>query len=264
MNKANNKIAITVENHELLAKAQDLARRLSLPLITQSDVTGLYQFFLAVTPERLELRENSAKNTKPIVVDFLAPTITYRIKYGGGKNQLIAKALGIKNKKHPLVIDATAGFGIDAFLLASLGCEVLMLERSPIIHALLADGLEHLNKSSISTHLKLKLKLTESFAYLNQIRENRKSKVDVIYLDPMYPKRSKSALNKKAMRILHELVDDNSDASQLLELALKCVKNRVVIKRPRLASNLGELQPDVQFFSPGTRYDVYLPSQEEL
>ena len=252
-----NKIAIITSDDSLSAKAQELSWRLHLPLVSQNQSTHLFAFLLAVTPKRLELRENTIKRAKPIFVDFLAPKIYYRTKYGGGKNQLIAKAIGVKNKKNLVVIDATAGFGIDAFILASLGCEVTMLERSPIIGALLKDGLERLD----NRNLKIDLKITQSIDYIDKIIKNALEKPDVIYLDPMYPKRSKSALNKRTMRILHEIVGDDADASKLLDLALKCAKNRVIVKRPKLADYLlGKLKPNLQFFSSGSsRYDVYFP-----
>jgi hypothetical protein len=42
---------------------------------------------------------------------------------------------------NPHIIDATAGLGRDAFLLASLGATVTMIERSADMHALLLDGM---------------------------------------------------------------------------------------------------------------------------
>jgi 16S rRNA (guanine1516-N2)-methyltransferase len=257
----NNKIAVVASCDTVLKKAQELALHLNLPLITPTQPIGSFIYLLIVTHNSLELRENVTRETKPIFIDFLAPQISYRTKYGGGKNQLIAKAVGIKNRKNLTLIDATAGFGIDAFILASLGCEVTMLERSPIIHALLADGLERLHKKP---DLKISLKLTQSFDYINKILQENLEKPDVIYLDPMYPKRSKSALNKRTMRVLHEIVGDDNDASKLLDVALKCVNNRVVVKRPKQANYLGGIKPNLQFFSQGSsRYDIYFPDKNK-
>lgn len=262
-----NKIAVIATSDSVLTKAQKIALRLHLPLVNGHNTT--HPFLLAVTPERLELWENNATNHKPIFVDFLTPQIIYRTKYGGGKNQLIAKAIGVSNKKKPVVLDATAGFGIDAFVLASLGCEVTMLERSPVISALLVDGLERLRSHRhpgftghpSDKNINLTLKSTPSFDYMDKIIQENLEKPDVIYLDPMYPKRSKSALNKKTMRILHELVGSDNDAAKLLAIALKCAKNRVVVKRPKYTGYLGELKPNLQFFSGGSsRYDVYFSS----
>ncbi|HBS51662.1 MAG TPA: SAM-dependent methyltransferase [Coxiellaceae bacterium] len=256
----NNKIIIIPTCDSVLKKAQELSTHLRLPLITQNQLINNFAFLLAVTPDHLELRENNVKNSKPIFVDFLAASLNWRIKHGGGKKQLIAKAIGIKGSKKPYVIDATAGFGIDAFVLASLGCEVVMLERSPIIAALLEDGLKRLKKDPKNQTLKISLQTEQSATYINKLIKENREKPDVIYLDPMYPKRSKNILNKKTMRVLHEIVGNDDDASELLNLALNCAKNRVVVKRPNYADNLGLLKPDLQFSSKGScRYDIYFP-----
>ncbi len=253
----NNQIAITTTCDASLEKARKLSLHLQLPLIIPNESAANFRFLLTVTPNRLELRENSLRPTKPIFVDFLSPQINYRVKHGGGKNQLIAKAVGVKNKKTLTVLDATAGLGIDAFVLASLGCVVTMLERCKVVAALLTDGLERLKSSG--HNLRLNLKFTQATTYIEKISRKNQDKPEVIYLDPMYPKRAKSALNKKSMRILHDLVGDDSDATNLLTLALTCAQSRVVVKRPRCADYLGNIKPDLQFFSSGSsRYDVYL------
>jgi 16S rRNA (guanine1516-N2)-methyltransferase len=251
-----NKIAVAASSNSALTKAKKLSRQLNLQLIDYERVSS--PFLLAITPERLELQEKNTKNSKPIYVDFLAPSIDYRMQYGGGNKQLIAKAIGIKPGIRPTVLDTTAGLGIDAFVLASLGCDVVMLERSPIIGALLEDGLERFRKTVQAKNIKLDLHLTQAIDYLNKISRRGIKKPDVIYLDPMYPERKKAALGKKTMRILHELVGADEDALEVFNLALKCTKKRVVVKRPGYAKNLGGLKPDLKFSSGGSgRFDVY-------
>lgn len=251
------KIAVIATCSSMLTKAKRIAKKLSLPLIENGKIPDHFLFLLAVTPGRVELRENSSKRSNPIFVDFISPKLNYRIKYGGGKSQLLARAVGIKGGKRPVVIDATAGFGVDAFILASLGCEVLMLERSPIVGVLLEDGLKRLKKANGFQNLKLKI--CQAIDYILK----KIVSPDVIYLDPMYPERFKSALNKKTMRILHTLVGKDDDASELLKIALKRVKNRVVVKRPKLAASLGEIKPDLTLSSAGScRYDIYFPKDK--
>ena len=253
----NKKIAVTATNISLLKKAEYLALGLNLPLITSVENLVDFKFLLTLSPERLELRENCSKTAKSVFVDFLSPQIRYRIKHGGGKNQLLARALGIKNQKNLTVIDATAGLGVDAFVISSLGCRVTMLERSGVVAALLEDGLGRL-KAKISD-LELSFIATEAEVYFSTILTGKYVKPDVIYLDPMYPERAKSALNKKSMRILHEIVGDDSDAEGLLELALKVAQKRVAVKRPKMANYLANKQPDLQFIASGSsRFDVYL------
>lgn len=252
-----NKIAIIASNEALVEKAAELAQQLNLPLIAQPIIT--IPFLLILTPNHLELQETGSKNSKPIIIDFLSPKLNYRVKHGGGKNQLIAKAIGIKNKKTLKVLDATAGFGVDAFILATLGCEVVMLERSPVIGALLEDGLTRLKKEQPYHNLKINLYITQATVYLKKIIQHNVPQPDVIYLDPMFPQRQKSALNKKTMRILHEIVGADDDAHKLLALALKSAKNRVVVKRPKNSPSLTLLKPDLQLASGGSsRYDIYL------
>ncbi|MCL5261620.1 MAG: class I SAM-dependent methyltransferase [Gammaproteobacteria bacterium] len=248
-------IAIVSDAKSCQDKAQSLAHKLKLPLVETDDKR--YQFHLAVMPEHLELRKIAIK-TKPIYVDFLSGKLSYRAKHGGGRKQLLARAVNVKGKPLPTVLDATSGFGTDAFVLASLGCEVLMLERSPIIGALLQDGLDRLRESRKFNELKLDLIITDACDYLEQIIQTKQLAFDVIYLDPMYPERSNSALGKNTLRVLRELVGDDMDADALLPLAIQAAKKRVVVKRPKHAPFLCKQKPDIIYTSGNSsRFDVY-------
>ena len=99
------------------------------------------QFALVLTSERLELRKLDESKLGAIYVDLTGGSVAHRRKFGGGKGQAIAKAVGLKNGVIPSVLDATAGLGRDAFVLASLGCKVQMIERHPVVAALLEDGI---------------------------------------------------------------------------------------------------------------------------
>lgn len=202
---------------------------------------------LIFTGERLELREVTKARQKPLYVDFLHGKLAHRRKYGGGKSQLIAKAVG--TKKGLRVLDATTGLGEDAFVLACLGCEMTLLERSPIIAALLEDGLRRAD-------LKMELTVTDAISYMKKLP--KENKPDVVYLDPMYPARTKSALVKKEMRILRQIVGEDLDASELLQIALQTARKRVVVKRPRLAPQISGPKPDLVFKGKSSRFDVYL------
>jgi len=85
---------------------------------------------------------------------------------------------------------------------------------------------------------------------------------EVVFLDPMYPHRQKSALVKKEMRLLRQLVGDDEDASDLLVTALARARRRVVVKRPRLAPTLTGPAPGFQIIAPNTRFDVYPISRQ--
>ncbi|OGQ95397.1 MAG: hypothetical protein A2521_06630, partial [Deltaproteobacteria bacterium RIFOXYD12_FULL_57_12] len=153
--------------------------------------------------------------------------------------------------------DATAGLGRDAFVLASLGCSVHMIERSPVIAALLADGLERAaTEPEIAALIQQRLRLT--VADSKEIFQTEHP--EVIYLDPMYPHRSKSALVKKEMRCIRALVGDDPDAPALVLAALNSASARVVVKRPRLAPPVVDLpRAAMAILSKNSRYDIYLP-----
>lgn len=246
-------IAVLATNRQLQGQAEVIANQLNLPLIGSEDKTALsaYDFVLLVNPESIALQDNHQQRSNPIYIDFLAGKNAWRQRAGG--QELLLKAAGCKGISNPYVIDATAGLGRDAFVLANFGCKVLMIERSPIMAVLLQDGLARLQADSGINNLQLLH--SDATRYLADLAEA--DKPDIVYLDPMYPHRTKSALVKKEMRILRALVGHDEDASSLCQLALKTAKRRVVIKRPRIAETLLD-KPDICFKGNNSRFDVYL------
>lgn len=212
--------------------------------------------YLIKINDRLSLQLDENSEFSPIFVDFIEGALLHRKKYGGGKNQLIAKAVGIKPKIKLSVLDVTAGLGRDAFVLATLGCDVVMCERSAVIYALLEDGLKRAEKESWFCALSLKLVLVDAIDYFSQITEENRP--DVIYIDPMFPEKKKSALVKKEMRVLREVVGDDIDSEKLLRAALAIAKKRVVVKRAKCAPMLTDLKPSLVFEGKSSRFDVYL------
>ena len=198
-----------------------------------------------------------------INVDFFSPGYKFRINKGGGFREPIAKALGLKKDKPYKIFDATAGFGRDAYLLASLGNEVCMSERNPIVYILLKDGLRRaidnenfeFARDLISRRIKLFKGDSKSFIKSPYFKE-----IDILYLDPMFSNSSKKSLVKKEMQILNNIVDD-SDAHLLLNLALPFLNNnlrRIVVKRPRIGKKLTNYDPDLTYKGKRNRYDIYL------
>ena len=271
MSQLNTQIAIRLLSHEdsnrqaLKEQAEQLAKALGLVLLRPEDIntqSNHFPFYLEVTDTRLQLRDNTHPKFMPLYVDFLSGKLQHRQRFGGGRGELIAKAIGIKNIKKgepPLsVLDLTAGLGEDSFILASLGCHVTMVERHPIMACLLRDGLTRLDHPELT----LSLISVEASDYLSQL--NQTDYPSVIYLDPMFPHRDKSALVKKEMQILQQLVGSDPDANEIFSLALQYAKKRVVVKRPRLAPSLvshdkPHLKPDLQFVGKSCRFDVYFP-----
>jgi 16S rRNA (guanine1516-N2)-methyltransferase len=235
--------------------AANLAARLSLPLVTATDAQ--YDLLLSLTSERLELRQTDSDAPGPVYAEFASGSFGYRLARGGSRREPLARAIGLRGSTKPTVLDATAGLGRDAFMLAVLGCQVTIIERSPVIHALLGDGLERAHGNPrLSTALKrLSLHRRDSIHYLEHLP--RRNAPDVIYLDPMYPHGDRSALNKKEMRLLRQIVGNDKDAVDLLAVALTRARRRVVVKRPRLAPGLQGAPPTVQIKGSTTRYDVY-------
>jgi len=82
--------------------------------------------------------------------------------------------------------------------------------------------------------------------------------VDVVYLDPMFPPRDKSALVKKEMRAFHDVVGSDDDADALLAPALKLAQKRVVVKRPGYAGFLAGVAPTMAVTGKNNRFDVYI------
>ncbi len=248
------KIAIATTDLTNRVRVQNLADQLHLPIanINSND----FAYLLVITDLGLELRQIGAK-TKPLNVDFLSGESNYRRLQGGGRRQLIARAVGIKSGSSSKVLDATAGLGHDSFVLACLNCSVQMLERSPIIAALLQDGLKRLQQSPDFHDIRMELIVVDAIDYLKQL-QHQPDLPDVIYLDPMFPPRAKSALVKKEMRMLQDIIGKDEDAPELLKAALACKVKRVVVKRPRLAPAISGPEPNLTFEGKSSRFDVYL------
>lgn len=239
-----------------LGEAAALATRLSLPLIHNPEPR--FDFLLTLTAARLELRACGADAPGPVYAEFITGAFGYRRFHGFGLKQPLARAIGVKSRTDGLyVVDCTAGLGRDAFLLALLGCRVALLERCAIVHALLSDGLSRASSALQATHPgKLTLIHQDACAYLETLEHA--DYPDVIYLDPMYPQRDRSALNRKDMRMLRGLVGGDDDASGLLSKALTRGQRRVTVKRPRLAPAITGPSPTFHIEAKTTRFDVYM------
>lgn len=208
--------------------------------------------------DSLVLKQLDEPKVGAISVDFASDALTFRRLHGGGKKEAIAKAVGLKGQDTLHVLDATAGLGRDAFVLASLGCTVDMIERSPVVAALLADGLERATLNQhLSNWLPERMQLHHGVAY--QLLANWKGRTpDVVYLDPMFPHRKKSAAVKKEMRLFQQLLGPDEDANLLLPPALTLAKKRVVVKRPAGAPYLADKKPSIELKGKANRFDVYL------
>jgi len=235
-------------------QAQSFAIEHQLPLFKEK--SDEHELQLIFGDERIELYDKQL-NTG-IDVDFVSGALAHRQQFGGGRGQAIAKAIGLKKDKYPEVLDVTAGLARDAYVLATLGCRMTLVEKSPVLGALIQDGINRglENEQSASTLLNhFVLHNQNAIGFMNNLEEDQRP--DVVYIDPMYPERKKSALVKKDMQILQRLLGKTEDDEALLKAALNCAKKRVVVKRPAQAEPVGEITPSSSVSSKKTRYDLY-------
>lgn len=256
------KLWVICQYPPLLPQAQGLAERLQQPLKQDIDASLLSEpeFVVVFNGDGVSLQQTGRKAPGPIRAEFVEGSVDHRRKFGGGKGQMIAKAVGLKAGVYPRVLDATAGLGKDAFVLATLGCQVQLLERSPVVHALLADGLSRARSQALDPELvqilaRMTLVETDSQEYLSHIDDDNRP--DVIYLDPMFPERQKTADVKKEMAAFHHVVGKDEDADALLDKALAKATYRVVVKRPRKAPLMANKTPSYQLEGKSSRYDIY-------
>ena len=191
--------------------------------------------------------------------DFLQGSISHRLRFGGGRGQHLPKAVGLKGGQSPIIIDATAGLGRDAFLLASLGSQVTLIERSDIIHKLLAAGMEAAHQAG-GQHKEIIERMT--LIHGDSIELLPRMHAEVVLVDPMHPPRKKSALVKAEMRAIRDIVGFDEDQRLLIETALAIAAKRVVLKWPARAAPLAGLRPaSHQITGKSIRYDVFMTSK---
>ena len=242
-------IPLICNDSALKHKAQTLRNKWGF-LSTTAD-----NFQLKLLPAYLALEQLDDPKQGLVFVDFISGSTAHRRKFGGGKGQAIAKAIGLKSGVALNVIDATAGLGRDAFVLASLGCYVTLVERSPVAAALLEDGLE---RAYLDHEIGSWVQERMQFHFSSSTEFLKNNQTDVVYLDPMFPHKKKSALVKKEMRVFQGVVGADLDADNLLDVALESAKYRVVVKRPDYAPFLNDKKPSMSIKTKKNRFDVYV------
>lgn len=239
-------------------EAKSFAQRHGLAFSLSTESQGST---LSFTRTGVVLCSMTGKKPLELKISFTEGAVDHRRKFGGGKGQLISKAVGLSKGFVPHILDTTAGLGRDAFVLASLGAKVDMFERSPIVHVMLNDALEQgrvfaeeqSDEGLVEILNRMSLQCADSLGTLGHQDEA----FDIVYLDPMFPERKKSAAVKKDMQIFHEIVGRDDDADALLALALETAKYRVVVKRPRVAPDLADEKPSYRLEGKSSRFDIY-------
>lgn len=232
--------------------------QLNLPVCTVKPIGCDY--IVEFSPQGAQLHALEQPNYKPLKLDFTLGGAAHRRKFGGGAGQMIAKAVGVNGKLTPHVLDATAGLGGDGFVLACVGCKVTLMERSPIAYVLLADALERariyaqeFDEELLQIMQRIELLPGNSIEYLR----NTNLFYPVIYLDPMFPERQKTAAVKKEMQLFHALIGKDEDSAELFALAHQRAWCRVVVKRPRLAPALSDERVGLIIEGKSCRFDIY-------
>lgn len=226
----------------------------ALPVRSQTQAGDAFQLVCA---NGLALQPLQLGNVKPIHVDFVAGALAHRRKFGGGVQQDIAKACGLHQIRTLHILDATAGLGRDAFVLASLGARLTLMERHPIVFALLFDGLQRAQNLGDTDVQSIVARMHLLAGSATDHFHSEPLPQQVLYLDPMFPPRQKAAKVKVDMQSLHELVGIEDDADALLAWGFEQSFARIVVKRPRLADALLRAAPSHHIIGKANRFDVY-------
>lgn len=212
------------------------------------------------TPRRAGRGPRSALLPGPVKVEFGSDDMRHRRR--SGHNELLGKAVGVSARRRPAVLDATAGLGRDSFVLADMGCAVTLCEREPVIATLLRFGLQAAQASDDEWLAQV---VGRMCLVAGDVRELAPQALgaSVIYLDPMFPPRDKSAAVKKEMALFQLLLEGGNDPREADELFLWAVAQevaRVVVKRPARAPFLALRQPSHSVAGKAVRFDVYVRS----
>ena len=254
MSALHSQLAILFEGQGDVAQFKQLAQTLGVSLI-ESTALGDTPFFLTWREGELKLLDRELLKKGGLSID-IAPRSGEQRSYPAPKEGAFAQAIGRKTKT---VVDATTGWAQDSLCLFRMGYDMTCIERSPIMAQLIADAFARLTHESWVQKLELAPpRLLHGNAI--DVLQSLDTAPDCIYLDPMFPpKRKKSALSKKSMTILHELVGEDLDKEHLFEAAFAATSKRVVVKSPDNAPPLGG-KPSESFAGKFLRYDVYFKS----
>lgn len=194
-------------------------------------------------------------------IDFDENKMDYQRKNISRKN-ILARALGIKGPGLR-VLDLTAGLGIDAVHLAKLGCRVVSLERNALLFFLLQQAQLKTEQAEIKG---IEFHLCDAHQFLLEQGEKIKKNFDVIYYDPMYPEKKKSALPRKEMQAFRQLVGEDDDAQDIRQLCFRSKINRFVMKRPLRSSEKEKKEVGfAEHLLKGTtiQYQVFIRGKDE-
>lgn len=248
-------IAVYADPDIPLAKARQLAQTVDLPLIQHLEPDGIY---LHQTSAWLELLAYGEKGGKPLrlKVDFTEGKNLYRARKA--HSELVVRAVKVRKRLPARVVDATGGLGKDAFLLAAAGCTVDVFERNPIMAVLLLDGLRRASYDHATADICARIILhpVDMVSHINETTDAP----EVIYLDPMFPARTKRAKVKLDLSLLQCIAQGQEGEQELFAAAWNAGPRKIVVKRPVHGSWLCNVQPSATLQGKAVRFDMYIPS----
>ena len=242
------RIEVEPSTPDLRVRAAALAAELGVPVREPGEPERAADLVLGVDPAGFELRVPGS-GARPIRPDTSLLAGTRR-----GRDDLVRAV--IPSAERPWrVIDATAGLGADGFALAAAGAHVTMIERSAVLHVLVREAWRRAQGDAEVAHAANRLQVLRGDArdVLHKL-----PRAEVVYLDPMYPDLGKRAAKSKEMTLLRDLVGGDTDARDLLEIALERATRRVVVKRPTKAPPLAG-RPTGSIGGRSVRFDLYAP-----
>ncbi|MDO4589984.1 MAG: class I SAM-dependent methyltransferase [Slackia sp.] len=199
--------------------------------------------------EGLVLREGAM--ALPSGFGPLAP----RIKEQALHRELLVRAARIKGVAEPRGLDATAGLGCDSLLLAAAGFDMTLYERNPVACALLEDALRKAADDARFAHAARRMRAVhgDSIEALKRCRGT----FDLVYLDPMFPKKRKSAATNKKFQLIHRIEAPCADEERLLQAAFEAKPRRIVVKRSVKGPYLAGVKPHYSIAGKAVRYDCF-------
>lgn len=183
-----------------------------------------------------------------------------RLRPSALRGELLVRAARVKGVPSPRVVDATAGLGEDSFLLAATGFTVTLYERDAVIAALLSDALERAQRDEDLCEIARRMTLVEGDgeAALRAMKASPETSPDVVYLDPMFPERRKSAAVKKKLQLMQLLEQPCVDEREFLDAAFEASPRKIVVKRPAKGPHLANVKPSYALAGKAVRFDVYV------
>lgn len=228
--------------------AAALAAHLGAPLTRDADEAASAPLALRCDGNGVTLMGNGME----LRADFVR--MIPRLKPGRLQRELLVRAAHVKGVPGTsTAFDATAGLGEDSLLLAAAGFHVTLCESDPVIAALLQDALRRAHDAPAlhDAVARMRFREADSIAQLHALEQAP----DVVYLDPMFPERRKSAAVKKKFQLLHKLERPCSDELELLQAAMDAKPRKIVVKRPPKGPYLAGVKPTYSLKAKAVRYD---------